>query len=194
MHEQNRKFSPRKADFLLSEERYHSTNPEALLREIGVKAGMYIADVGCGNGFFTIPAARMAAPGIVYGLDESEEMLENLQRRTPPPNLKVLRSEGNRFPLGDDSVDYVLAVRLFHELNDRPAFLEEVRRVLRGHGKIWIMDWLPKGKDAEEGPPDEIRIQPQDLAAELSRAKFAVLWSKLHGDSHYHLLAEKERG
>ena len=48
-------------------------NPEDILREIGLETGMTFLDIGCGNGFFTLPAARMVGPaGQVYGLDSGE--------------------------------------------------------------------------------------------------------------------------
>jgi 2-polyprenyl-3-methyl-5-hydroxy-6-metoxy-1,4-benzoquinol methylase len=45
-------------------------NPEAILAYVGLKAGFTFVDVGCGNGFFTVPAARLVGDeGTVYGLD-----------------------------------------------------------------------------------------------------------------------------
>jgi predicted methyltransferase len=41
------------------EERHKWQDPEAILTEIGLKAGMTFLDIGCGDGFFALPAAEM---------------------------------------------------------------------------------------------------------------------------------------
>ena len=37
-------------------------NPEEILTAIGLKAGQTLIDIGCGEGFFTLPAARIVGP------------------------------------------------------------------------------------------------------------------------------------
>src|SRR5262245_63793152 len=52
------KFDTRKKDLLLSDERHERLKPAELLRSLGLRAGQTLADIGCGPGFFTVPAAR----------------------------------------------------------------------------------------------------------------------------------------
>ena len=45
-------------------------NPYDILRNIGIKEGMSVLDIGAGPGFFTIPAAKIVGPnGRVFALD-----------------------------------------------------------------------------------------------------------------------------
>lgn len=51
-------------------ERREWQEPEPILRKIGMGPGMTFADIGCGDGFFSLPAARMAGgDGRVFGVD-----------------------------------------------------------------------------------------------------------------------------
>ena len=37
-------------------------DPEKILNEVGLKIGKTVADLGCGTGFFVIPAAKILGP------------------------------------------------------------------------------------------------------------------------------------
>ena len=65
-----KKFDPRKKDQLTAPEREEKLHPKALLQSFGLQAGNFMADIGCGPGFFTIPAAEIVGPnGKVYAAD-----------------------------------------------------------------------------------------------------------------------------
>jgi ubiquinone/menaquinone biosynthesis C-methylase UbiE len=50
-------------------------------------------------------------------------------------------------PLAAESVDFLLALNVFHWA-DRPQLLSEARRVLKKSGKAFLYDVLPLGLDA----------------------------------------------
>ena len=51
-------------------------NPHQVLSEIGLKTGATLADIGCGDGFFSLPAAKiMGETGLVYALDANAEAM-----------------------------------------------------------------------------------------------------------------------
>ena len=65
-----RKFDPRNRELLLSEERHTQLQPRALLRQMGLKSGDIMADIGAGPGFFTVPAAEIVGErGMVLAAD-----------------------------------------------------------------------------------------------------------------------------
>ena len=58
------------AEILMSPGRLEWQNPDKIVRALGVKQGMKVADIGCGPGFFTIPLARAVGQrGAVYAVD-----------------------------------------------------------------------------------------------------------------------------
>ena len=70
-------------------ERRKWQNPEAILREIGLKSGQTFVDIGCGDGFFAIPAARLVEEsGKVYGLDSDLEAVRCLEEKAAKARAK----------------------------------------------------------------------------------------------------------
>ncbi|MEM4326044.1 MAG: methyltransferase domain-containing protein, partial [Candidatus Pacearchaeota archaeon] len=75
------KFDPRNAHKLLSEERKRVLPAYEILRSSGLMDGMVFADIGCGNGYFTLPALEIVGEkGKVYSIDVQKEMLDELKK------------------------------------------------------------------------------------------------------------------
>ncbi|WP_299095373.1 class I SAM-dependent methyltransferase [uncultured Metabacillus sp.] len=72
------RFKPDKADKLLDPKRRELVSPEQVVKELKVKKENIIADLGAGNGFFTIPLAK-ATEQEVYAVDIEEKMLNLLR-------------------------------------------------------------------------------------------------------------------
>ncbi len=156
----------------MSADRHRLHPPDHVLRLLDPQPGHIVADVGCGPGFFTVPIAERVRPtGHVVALDTVPEMLAYLRRRVGESllgNVTAVRSQESRLPLGIGVCDRVLLAFLLHELEDPPAFLAEVRRVLRPDGLGVLADWYPTESPA--GPPMEVRVPPARAAERLRAA------------------------
>ncbi|HDL19032.1 MAG TPA: class I SAM-dependent methyltransferase [Bacteroidetes bacterium] len=191
MSNSDKKFPQKGAARLLAAERFREFDPENLLKEMDLKPGMTAADIGCGNGFFSVPAAKIVAPdGMLHALDISSEMLDLLKARRPPANLQVHLCEENRFPLKTNSIDFVLLSAVFHEIENRDKFLLEIRRILRDDGHLWILEWQPK--EETKGPPALHRISQTELRSSLTKNGFTVSRADNIGESHYQVLSRKK--
>ena len=63
-------------------ERRKWQNPKAILTQIGLKHSFTFVDVGCGYGFFALPAAKLVGKdGKVYGLDSNDEAIRKLKEK-----------------------------------------------------------------------------------------------------------------
>ncbi|MBM3967554.1 MAG: methyltransferase domain-containing protein, partial [Planctomycetes bacterium] len=63
-------------------ERIQEENPEEMLEQLGIKPGIVVCDMGCGDGYYTIELAKRVGPtGKVYAVDIQPEMLQELSRR-----------------------------------------------------------------------------------------------------------------
>lgn len=63
-------------------------NPEVILNRIGLKSGFTFLDVGCGDGFFALPAAHIVGGnGKVYGLDKDDNAIDRLIKRAEKKGL-----------------------------------------------------------------------------------------------------------
>jgi len=183
------KFDPQKIDLLLGEERRKEMDPKDFLLANGLHTGMTIIDIGCGPGFFTLPAAEIVGPeGKVYALDVQEEMLEELRKRNPPENVVILKSGETTIPLEDHMAHMILMAFVLHEVDDKISFLKEVKRVLVPDGKFLLLEWHKKIED--KGPPYEERID-QTVAEDLiKRAGFIIEEETNIGNSFYSIKAK----
>ncbi len=168
------KFNPERAGKLIAAERYEEIKPEVLLQRLGSPPGSTILDLGCGNGFFTFPAAMaMGAAGMVIAADLSEQMLTLLNRRVPPENVQVLQVEEIKLDVETDSVDAAVVIALYHEFKTPLENLKEIKRVLKPAGKIMLLDWDPLAK-RERGPKQDHRVSRSQVAKDLKTSGFAV--------------------
>ena len=143
--------------FLMSEERKQQHNPETILNEAGVMKGMTIADLGSGAGFFAIPMAQMTGKkGLVYAVDSNQTMLdglkENIAKSEVNPNIiKIVNSDVCHTGIPNESVDLVFFANALHEVEDKKAFFQEVRRIFKSTSYIVDVDF--KKIQTENGPP-----------------------------------------
>jgi len=196
------KFDPAHAERLLSAERHRDIAPEKILRAAGLKPGDAFADIGCGPGFFALPAAHIVGEkGVVYAVDTEEKMLDRLRERMhlegaeppqgvqPPANIVSLKSTESSVPVKDSAVDIAFLGYMLHEAADKPLFLKEVKRIIKDKGAILILDWKKKSED--KGPPVEERLTEEDVIGLLKDAGFQEAAALSLNDSHYKITAVK---
>lgn len=100
-----------------------------------------VADLGCGDGYLTIEAARWARR--VVAIDQSREVLaaaRALAKRRGVRNITWKQGDLQALPLADASVDVALLSQALHHAADPPAALGEASRVLVGGGRVLVLD------------------------------------------------------
>jgi ArsR family transcriptional regulator len=100
-----------------------------------------VADIGCGDGYLTLEAARWART--VVGIDRSDEVLERakaLATRRRVANVEWKKGDLSRLPLRDESVDVALLSQSLHHASDPERAIAETMRVLRPGGRLLILD------------------------------------------------------
>lgn len=166
------KFDARKKDVLLTMERQEELQPEQLLKGLGLKRGDTLADIGCGPGFFTLPAAEIVGPdGTVYAADIQGEMLTAVRSRAQErglTNIHVVKTNERDVPLRAECCDLILVAFTLHEIEHHATFLRHLARSLKPKGRLAVVEW-EKHQHAE-GPPVEDRIAPDELIADAQAA------------------------
>jgi len=102
---------------------------------------LVVADLGCGEGYLTLEAARWAAR--VIAVDRSEAVLKQaraLARRRKVTNVVWKRGEIERVPIADADVDVALLSQALHHASDPGRALAEAARIVRPGGRVLVLD------------------------------------------------------
>ncbi|HAZ06272.1 MAG TPA: methyltransferase [Acetobacterium sp.] len=186
------KFNPDNKTKLDNEWRRENLPPVETLEKLGLKASDSVADIGCGIGYFTIPAAKMIADNIAYALDTSPEMLAEVVQRSEAAglnNIKTVKSAELDLLIPDEAVSFALLVNVIHEIVDKNQFLEEISRILKPGGKLAIIDW--EKAQTVMGPPIDHRIDKDDVIAMLEEIGFYCQKTQSFTENFYGLVLVK---
>jgi ubiquinone/menaquinone biosynthesis C-methylase UbiE len=109
---------------------------------LDIKENMNFLDIGCGTGWAVGQAAKLAGnKGLFYGVDLSSGMIdkakENFKDRT---NFHFLQSNAESIPLYDNFFDRIICTNSFHHYLHPEMAMNEIHRLLRTGGKIYILD------------------------------------------------------
>lgn len=170
------KFDSRSSAKLDNEERRKRLPAETILQKFGVSKGNIIADIGCGIGYFTLPASMLVGPeGKVFAMDISNEMLKQTQEKAnlaETGNIETMLISENNFLLREKSVDVALVFFVLHEAQSPEHFIAEIHRIIKPGGKLAILDW--EKREMPQGPPIAHRISSHDAAALMKNAGFST--------------------
>lgn len=109
-----------------------------------VKPGMTVADIGAGDGYYTVRLAqRVGMRGRVLAQDIQPKVIERLadrvaRERLDNVSLKLGAADDPRLPAA--SFDRVFMVHMYHEIGEPYAFLWRLRPALRPGGEVVIVD------------------------------------------------------
>lgn len=151
--------------------------PDRLLDLAGVAIGSRVADVGCGPGFLTLPAARRVGPGgVVWALDISDDMLRLVVSRAAEVGVDTLIlplqvTPGTPLPLADGEADVTLCSLVIHELDEegRGVLARELVRVTRPGGRVLVVELQPSPVE-----PRPNRLAPEVCIGMLRSAGLSV--------------------
>lgn len=116
--------------------------PQRLLKKARLEEGMYVVDYGCGAGSFTIPAAELVGPeGKVFAVDIHPLALRSVRKRASRnalENIETILIKGYDTGIRDSSIDRVLLIDTFAQIENREALLRELHRVLKRDGFLLL--------------------------------------------------------
>jgi ubiquinone/menaquinone biosynthesis C-methylase UbiE len=170
-------------------------DPEAILAGIDLKRGMIFIDVGCGYGFFALPAARIVGPsGKVMGIDIDREGLRAIDESAAKEdlrNIEVITGRGEESVPCKGCADVVFFGIVLHDFEDPIQVLSNARRMLKPNGKLVNLDW--RKEDTGMGPPVSIRFDEQQASDMITRNGFRVNSVARSGAYHYIVTATIRR-
>jgi ubiquinone/menaquinone biosynthesis C-methylase UbiE len=117
-------------------------DPYTALTVAGLQPGQLVLEVGCGPGFFTIPAARIVGEkGNVIAIDVNPLTIEHVKRKIRTQggiNAKTFLADAAQTNLSDQSFDLVFVFGFAHPIGDMEAIWSELHRLLKSEGILSI--------------------------------------------------------
>ena len=133
------------AAWLEREEREKEERGDLLMRELALRPGMIVADVGAGTGYY---ARRMSplvgASGAVYAVDVQPEMiamLTDLAKKAGLTNIKPVLGAVDNVKLADASIDVAIMVDVYHELEFPYEVMESIVGALKPGGRVVYVEY-----------------------------------------------------
>jgi protein-L-isoaspartate O-methyltransferase len=146
--------------------------PGETLRTLGIEPGDTLAEIGSGNGYFALPAARIVAPGTVYAVDIDTSLLEELSHIADQQEIGNIRTiSGDARTLTEQlpkPVDTVLVANTFHGIDETASFVRQAFESLRPGGRFVVVNWRDSPRETTRiagearGPPTELRVGPEE--------------------------------
>jgi predicted methyltransferase len=143
-------------------ERDDAGEPTQLVRLLGIKSGMTVADIGAGSGYYVVRLSPIVGPhGRIIAQDVVPEYLRGLRSRVHDlglQNVVISLGEPHDPRLPADSLDIAIMVHMYHEIAQPYALLYNLVPALKPGARVGIVDAY--ASTPEHGtPPNLLRCE-----------------------------------
>lgn len=146
--------------------------PAELVGELDLQAGMVVADIGAGTGYFNrFLAGGVGTTGKVIAIDIEPSMVAHMTKRAQDeqtPQVEARLGQAADPGLAPAEADLVLMVDTYHHIDGRVEYFRRLRDGVKPNGRLVIVDFKPG--DIPIGPPEEHRIAQAQVVKELTDA------------------------
>jgi ubiquinone/menaquinone biosynthesis C-methylase UbiE len=175
-------------------------DPARVLSEVGIRPGMDVVDLCCGDGWFTLPLARLVRT--VCAIDIDGALLQaakvRVAERGGAANCAFV--EADAYDIGKvapGAVDHVFLANVFHGVPDKPRLASAVRGVLKPGGAFSIVSWHARPREETpvlgepRGPATELRMTPEQTIAAVEPGGLRHVRTVEVSPYHYGAVFEK---
>jgi ubiquinone/menaquinone biosynthesis C-methylase UbiE len=179
---------------------------EELIRQLNLKPGSKVADVGCHEGYMTIKLSAMVGrTGRVYAVDVEQSKLDKLQAiltKRSITNVETVKGDYNNPRLPLNSLNAVIILDTYHEMDDHDEILQHIKLALKPEGRLVLCEAIA---DERRGASREDQERKHELSMsyvleDLKRIGFTILKeqdpfvdrSKEKGDKMWLIVAVKK--
>jgi ubiquinone/menaquinone biosynthesis C-methylase UbiE len=176
-------------------------DPAHVLKTVGVMPGLMAVDLCCGDGWFTLPMARMVRQ--VVAIDIDGKLLNVARMRLAESEIRNCDFvEGDAYDvprLVSEPIDYVFMANVFHGVPDRGRLARAVAAVLRPGGRFAIVNWHQRPREETmvlgepRGPKTELRMTPEETIESVEPSGLRSAGPVEVPPYHYGAIFEKPR-
>ena len=158
-------------------------NPSEIFEEAGITKGSFVADIGCHEGYLSIHLAnKVGKGGRVFAVDVREDRLEGLKANLENRalfNVEAILGDYDNPKLPKNTLDVVVIMDTYHEMNDYMTILRHVKTALKPGGRIVIIEKLKsriKGK-SRSAQTDAHSLGTKYVKRELKKSGFRLTYA-----------------
>jgi predicted methyltransferase len=149
---------------------------EEVMQLAAVKTGMWVADVGAGQGYYTVRLARVVGPkGRVLAEDIVPQVTDQLADRVQRErldNVAVKLGTPDNPMLPASSFDRVFLVHMYHEVQSPYAFLWHMREGVKPDGLVVVVD---ANRPVRQHGMPPVQLRCEFAALGMTPVKFSML-------------------
>ncbi|MBU2575651.1 methyltransferase domain-containing protein [Patescibacteria group bacterium] len=141
-------------------------NPDEIIKQINLKPGDQVGDLGCGTGYMSFAGSRVVGEkGRIFAVDVQKYVLEQVKKEAQMENLANIQTIWSDLEMlgatdiTEHSLDMVFLVNILFQVQNKQVVFTEAKRLLKQAGKILVVDWKPGNMSI--GPNADKRV---DLA------------------------------
>lgn len=121
-----------------------------IIRQLTLVPGSQVADIGCHEGYMTVKlSAIVGEKGRVYAVDiedrKLDQLKENLQKRSIV-NVEVIKGELNNPLLPANSLDAVVILDSYHEMDAHDEILQHIKKALKPGGRLVLCEAIAEAR------------------------------------------------
>jgi ubiquinone/menaquinone biosynthesis C-methylase UbiE len=180
-------------DWLERQSREQEESISLALENLPISSNSVVADIGAGSGYYTFRIAPKVPEGKVYAVEIQDEAIQYLQNRTKElgfSNVVPILGAEETPNLPANSIDLVIMVDVYHELEYPQEMLTAIKESLKPDGKILLIEY--RGEDPEVAIKPLHKMTVKQVEKELKANGFKLAENGQFMNIQHFLVFEKE--
>jgi SAM-dependent methyltransferase len=177
-------------------------DPAGVLRECGLRAGTFAVDLCAGDGWFTLPMARIARR--VVAIDIDDKLLDLARRRLTDAGLTncefIVADAYDLAKVVTAPVDFLFLANVFHGVPDQTRLSRLAGQILAPGGTFAVVNWHQRPREqttvlgTPRGPRTELRMTPERVRRAVEPSGLTLARMADLPPYHYAAIFVKARG
>ena len=174
-------------------------DPAGVLAAVGLRPDTDVIDLCAGDGWFTLPIARIAK--CVIAIDIDGAMIAAARGRLAAAavtNCRLVQGDAYALArLAPRPVDFVFMANAFHGVPDKPRLARAVRETLTPGGRFAVVNWHRRPREETvvlgepRGPASELRITPEETIGAVEGGGLRLIELVQVPPYHYAIVSER---